>query len=160
MTIAAQLILIQTALDGWAKENNGKAIIARDPVHLFALLAQRPGGVVATVMLRGEEALGEFEVGMVARTFVVCVSRGKAYTNEQADSLVKGAGGGRPLYDLLEEARELLRNLEFTPLNELGANAERCPDYKGIKLFEFGGDAILDAYQIEFSIVTRLGVPA
>lgn len=167
MTIATQLQTLRDALDTWAKAEGGSALIARDPVHMSqAILNARlkPGGILAVVMFKAEEAVGDTPAaGMVRRTFTVALSRGTGMTLEQSDSLVTGAGGGQALFDLVEAARELLRALTFTPAGagrtDYADPAEMAFEYLGCKLFEWGGETLVDAYQLEFTLWTQLDAP-
>lgn len=154
MTIAAQLNQVATALDAWAKEHGGTAEVAADPFHLFALLGNKPGGVRAVVLFAGEAKRGEYEEqGAVDRSFGVIISRGRGFTLDPSASLVKGAGGGEPLYDLIEEARQLIRRISFD-----AETTEVTPNYLGCDLFPASEGKPVDAYQLNFSIGTQLPV--
>ena len=155
MTIAAQLGVVRAALAAWALNHRGTAAIAGDPVHLFSLLRSGvPGAVRALVIFQDELKRGEIEeAGFVDRTYVVIVSRGRGFTIEPSDSLVKTVGSGEALYDLVEGVRDVLRDLQF------GDDTEDRPDVKKITLFSMA-EQLTDAYQIEFTIGCQLAVPA
>jgi hypothetical protein len=159
MTIAQHLQLICNALETWAKGYGGRASIARDPVHIFDLLRMKPGGIDAVVMFREEKKPDPNPcAGMAQRTFLVILSRGRGFTLEQGDSLVKGAAGGPALYDLIEEARALVWALVVTPSTEAHepGQDEMLFNYAGCRLFEFAGATLVDAYQLEFTIWTQI----
>lgn len=151
MTIAEHLLFIAAALKDWAQETKGRVEIASDAMHLLGLLSTSPGAPRCVVMFDSEEKRGEFEEsGGVDRKFLVIVSRGRGFTLE-GDSLVKGAAGGKPMYDLCEEVREIIRALRFT---DAGAT-EVLPNYLATRRFTLEESAT-DAYQIEFSTGVQL----
>lgn len=155
MKIAAQLKQVRDALQLWAAEKGGTAEIARDPFHLLSLLQIKPGSFRAAVLFASETKRGDLEeTSMVDRGYSVILSRGRGLTAKPTDSLVVGQGDGEPLFDLVEQLRELIRGLSF----ETGTT-EVTPNYTGTEIFAVDGKAI-DAYQLNFQIGTLLPVPA
>ena len=159
MTIAAQLNAVVAALKAWCETRGSTAEVAGDPFHLLALLQTKPGSVRAVVLFAGETKRGEIEEsGIVDRSFSVVLSRGQGLTLSPGDSLVKGAGGGPPLFQLVEEARQIVRGLQFEdtlviPIDSL--TTEVTPNYLGCEPFAVD-DKRLDAYQLNFQIGTQL----
>lgn len=152
MTIKEQIKAVVTALNGWARDKGGRAVPASGPVHVLELLREKPGGVTAAVLFDSEDPRGDFsEVGKVDRGFKVILSRGKGFRIETGENLVEGSAGGAPLYDLVEEAREIVRAIEFTSEDPEDAAVE----YKGIGPFEVSG-FVLDAYEIRFGCGTQI----
>src|SRR6516162_4369521 len=114
MTIAAQLKQIRDTFDAWARGNSGTVAVASDPYHIAYLLVTGPGATKCAIMCHGEHKRGEYEEsGMVDRVFWVVISRGKGMKVEPGASLTEGVAGGKPIFDLLEEAREIIRALSF-----------------------------------------------
>lgn len=154
MTIAEQLQFIAAALKQWGVETKARVEIAADPVHLIGLLATAPGAPRVVVMFDGEEKRGDYEEsGGVDRKFLVVVSRGRGFTLEPGDALTQGAAGGKPLYVIVEEAREIIRALRFTEVDAL----EALPNYLATRRLQLE-EAAVDAYQIEFSTGVQLPV--
>lgn len=154
MTISAQLKQVAAALQTWAVQKGGSAEIAGDPFHLLSLLQHKPGSVRAAVLFAAETKRGEFEeASMVDRGFTVVISRGRGLAAVPTDSLVKGQGDGQPLFDLVEEARQIIRGLSFS-----ADTTEVTPNYTGCEPFAVDGKAI-DAYQLSFQIGTQLPEP-
>lgn len=153
MSITEQITYVRDELQDWAAAYGGGCEIAGDIVHAFALLQHKPGSVRCVVWLSGEEKRGEYEeAGFVDRTFTVFVSRGRGFTLEPGDSLTaRTAGNAEPLYDLVEEARQVIRGLEFA-----ADETEVTPNFKSIRPFAFPTERPVDAYQIEFSIGSEL----
>lgn len=152
MTIAEQLNQVADALKTWAAAQGGTAEVAADPFHLLAMLQHKPGSVRAVVLFGGEQKRGEFEeTGAVDRGFSVILSRGRGFTAEPSASLVKGAAGGRPLFDLVEEARQQIRGLSFAE-----ETTEVTPNYLGCELFPSAEGKAVDAYQLNFQIGVQL----
>ncbi len=149
MTIAEQLNFIADALKPWAEETKTRIEIALDPLHVIGLISTAPGAARVILMFDGEDKRGEFEEsGRVDRKFLLVVSRGRGLTLQPGDALTQGVAGGKPLYDLIEEAREMVRALRFD-------EAETIPNYLATRRLTLG-DNLVDAYQIEFSIGTQL----
>lgn len=151
MTIAEQLKFIAEQLKPWAVEVKGRIEIAADAMHLLGILATAPGSPRLVVMFDGEEKRGEYEeLGRVERKFMVVVSRGRGFALNPGTSLTDGVAGGRPLYDLVEQAREMVRGMVFNR-----ESTEGIPNYTGTVRFALEENAV-DAYQINFSIGTQL----
>jgi hypothetical protein len=151
-TIREILTVTCDALDAWARKHGGRAEIAGDPAHLFALLSHGPGAVRACIMLRRELKRGEHEeAGYVDRTFIVTISRGRGFTLEPSDALIRQTTVGAPLFDLAEEARDIVRAIDY-PLED----TDWTVDYQSTDLFEFPTENPVDAYQLTFSIGCQL----
>lgn len=151
MTISEQLTFIAEQLKPWANDTKTRVEIAADPVHLLGLLATSPGAARVVVMFDAEEKRGDYEeLGRVDRKFLVVVSRGRGFALEPEQSLVEGVAGGRPLYRLVEEAREMIRAMRFSP-----ETTESLPNYLATRRLQVE-EAAVDAYQIEFQIGVQL----
>ncbi len=153
MTISEQLEQLRDALVDWSVEIKGRVEIAADAIHLLGLLATSPGSPRIVIMFEGETKFGTYEeLGKVDRKFMIIVSRGRGFQLDPAAQLIAGSGGGRPLYQLVEECREVLRGLVFDRETTNG-----MPDYLGTSRFAME-EAAIDAYQINLSILTQLPV--
>ncbi len=155
MKISDMLKYAQGQLEIWAKtQKGGRARIAADPVDLLEILTNTPGGICAAIMFHSEQKRGIYEEsGGVDRTFWVAITRGRGMRLHRGEELVQANAGGPPLYDLLEEARQQVRALQFD-----AATTEVSPDYKGTRPIQVEG-YLLDAYIIEFSIFDQLPAP-
>jgi len=150
MTIAEQLKQISERLAPWAQSVGGRVEIANDPVHAFSILQAKPGAPTAVVQFHDEEKRGEYEeASMVDRTFHVIIYRSAGMKLGKGESLVAGTAGGRALYDLAEEVRELVRGISFDETTEV------TPDYRRTQPYTFQ-DVTFDALQIEFTIGCQL----
>jgi len=156
-SIKDQLIVIQSNLSNWAKDMKGTAIIAHDLNHMWIVSANNSESPKAVIAFAGEEIRGDLALGAtlgrVDRNFEVMISRGKGFTADRGQTLVKDdVSTGRPFYDLLEEARDIVRNLP------LGQDDDGCIDYHGIRPALVDQDYPLDMYIISFSVGTQLAV--
>lgn len=152
MTIAQQLKAVRDAatMIAWAAEVTATVVIASDSNQVFTFLESKPGTPKAVILYDGEEKRGEHEeAGRVDRNFSVVVSRGQSLDINQ-DYIADDNAGGYPLYDLVEGCRDAIRGVRFTA-NE----TEVYPNFKSISRYEVG-DALFDAYKIEFSVGTQL----
>jgi hypothetical protein len=156
-TISLQLKTIKSFLNAWAREEGGVCEIAHDLSEMW-LIAFRSSKVPRCILCCvGEDVRGDFTIaaptGRVDRQFVCLVTRGKGMTADRGDTLVDAVGDIRPFYDILEEARDIIRALV------LDTTTQETPiDYKGFKS-ALPDDVPMDAYMIEFSIGTQLAIP-
>lgn len=151
MTITEQLEHTRDSLKPWSDEIKGRVEIAADAFHLLGILATSPGAPRVAVLFDGEEKFGDYEeLGKVNRKFIIVVSRGRGFRLNPEDSLIKGVAGGRPLYQLVEQCREMIRSIVFDRETTNG-----IPDYLGTQRFNFESSAV-DAYQINIQILTQL----
>lgn len=152
MTIAEQMSGLLVPLRTWAESNKGSVHVAGDGVELIEMLALKPGAFRAVLFFRDELPRGTFdECGKVDRTFLVVISRGRGLTISRDQNLIGESAGGRPLFELAEECREVCRTYVTEPETE-----ERPVTYRGMRPFAQSGELIMDALQIEFSIGTLI----
>lgn len=154
MTIADQARFIRDALNPWAQQEGGKTFVASDLAHLWQMAQANSKSPRAILCYNGEDIRGDFTVaailGRVDRHWLLAVTRGRGFAAERGDALTETVGNNKPLYDLVDEARNLIRAMTLDP-----NVTERPVDFKAIRPMVFG-DAIMDGYQIEFSIGTSL----
>jgi hypothetical protein len=152
MTIAEQMSALRDTLDPWANQNGGKAFVASDMVHLWEIAWAKPDSPRVIICYMGEDIRGDFSLAAslhrVDRQFSVMMTRGRGFNPDRGDSLTDQRGTARPLFDLVEEAREIIRAI-------IGISEELPVDYKGVRTVQLG-DQIIDAYMIEFSCATDL----
>ena len=152
MTIAEQLKGLKETLEGWATSNNAFVMVAGDAVELVGILATKPGDVRAVLYFVQEVPRGSYdELGKVERTFHLVLSRGRSFTLQRDGNLTGDASASRPLFDIVEEAREVVRHYTTEATTE-----DRLVQYLGTRPFNAGGELILDAYQVEFLIVAQI----
>jgi hypothetical protein len=153
MTIDGQTKLLLRALEPWATANAGSVKVANDRPHLFQLLGTSPGAPRAAVYFVEEKPRSKkFNdiAGRVDRKFWVCISRGRGFKAEPGRSLTEGVAGGKPMFILVEEAREEVRGARQEDIDEIR------PYYKGTYPIELEG-ATVDAYYIE--VVLAADIP-
>lgn len=154
-TLADILTAVRDALADWARLNRGTAEIAGDADHMFAILGNKPGGLRAVVLFSEETKRGEHEESsLVDIEFLVIVSRGRGFTLPSSESLISGSGGGRPLFELVQEARDVVRGVNFAE-----DETEFTADYKGTTLFQFPTEIPVDAYQLRFTLGVMMEEP-
>ena len=153
MTISQQLRATRDALNAWALANKGKAYLALDMCSLFEILSTQPGGFRVAVHWVAEAKEGEYEeAGRVTRKFWIGFSWGRSLQINTAEVLVKGDSGGRPMADLAEELREVVRRLAFDP-----ATTVTHVDYQGMfPLKNINPGFAVDGIYLEFNIITQL----
>ncbi len=163
MTIGLQMTMLQGALQEWIQgESGGMAFVANDAVHLWQILMTGPAKPKAIVIYDGEEIRGPFDIaavcGRVDRIFRVIISRGRGFNQEAGKSLTVGTAGGRPMFELVEKARDIIRTIIFSISED---DAERPSDFKRVRPLEpLMREMLIDAYQIEFSVGSDVGMIA
>jgi hypothetical protein len=143
MTIKEQVQVIYDALAAWHQVNGGAVKVANDESHLFTILGDAPGAPRTAILFDEETPRAEESndySGRVDRKIIIAVSRGRGFNLNQGDSLMKGADGGKPMFELVEELREVLRALRF-------GDYEPIPRYLGSARLQFQG-VTTDAYKI------------
>jgi hypothetical protein len=151
-----QIKALQAALTPWAEGEGGYVKIARDKSQLVDLLGMKPGAVRVVLLWMGEVTRGEVnteDMSRVDRTFWAVVSRGQGFKVEPSDSLTEGSGGGRAMYELADECRDLLRSVELDP-----ETTEHPIYYKGTLPLPFEDLPRTDAMYVEISIGTDIGM--
>ena len=152
MTITEQMKLMLDALAEWHKVVGGSVKVANDEPHLFTILGAAPGAARTAILFDEETARSEKNndlLGRVDRKFIVAISRGRGFNLDQGKSLTEGVAQGKPMFELVEEAREVLRGLRM-----LGEN-EPVLYYLGSKRLQFQG-VTTDAYAITLGLAADI----
>ena len=154
MTISEQLQQIVDGLADFAQENKAQVKIAHDVPHLFKILGDGPGACRVAILFAGEVCRGgdlHSDIsGRADRKFWIAFSRGYTLESYAGKSLVEGVAGGKPMFDLIEEGRTAIREIQFTGTDE------PIPYYKSIELLTFEG-VTLDAYRVEIEVAADIG---
>jgi hypothetical protein len=156
MTTAEQAKMIDTALKAWCKANGGRSFIASDPLDCLDRLRAKPGTPTAAVLWDSRKPAGEFpELARRVNHFKVVVSRGRGLKLISGESLTEGAAGGRPMFDLVEEAEAVVLALR---VEEVGEGSEfTVPEWDGTGPWEVNG-VLLDASEIRFGLYAQAEV--
>ena len=158
MTIRDQSNLILEALAAWAAPRAGRAFIASDVIDCIEQLRLKPGVPAIALLWVDETPRGENEfLGRVDRTFKAVVSRSRGLKLQSGESLTQGSAGGPPMFDLVEEARELILSLRLPTEEGDVLGEDTVPCYKGSSPFEVQG-LILDAIEIKFTLAAQITV--
>lgn len=160
MSIVDQLNAIKDALGDWARIYKGEVFIGADTGHVLTQIINKPGMVQAYVMLPSEDPYGEHEeAGMVLRTFLVVISRGRGLALDPGTNLLKQVGSQEPLYDIIENARDILRHMEMAVDEDMGhdaMNAEQVLAYRGFRPWRGSGELPIDAMELQFDLINQL----
>jgi hypothetical protein len=152
MTIREQAKLIEAGLREWTKGNGGRVFIASDVVDCIEQLRARPGTPSCAVLWMTEDVHGEYpELGKMLRGFKVIVSRGRGLVLQSGQSLTEGAAGGKAMFDLVEEAREMALALR----TEDEAGEMQFPVYQGSGPFQPVEGLLLDAMEVRVGLFAQ-----
>lgn len=153
MSISDQAKAIVDVLNTWAANEGGKAFVASDMSNLWQMAQEGPQNPRVLLCYNGEDIRGEFGVaaqtGMIDRHWIAAFTRGRGFNVERGDSLTETRQNARPFYDLIDEGRDLIRNLL---LDEI---ADGPVDFKLVRPMQMG-ELIIDGYIVEFSVGTQL----
>ncbi len=157
-SISLQLNWIKTVMSQWAVKEGGVAIIAQDIDKMWETAFETSKVPRCIVAYSGEDVRGDFAVAAatsrIDRHFIALITRATGYTADRGKGFSEQVEETRPFTDLLEEARDLIRALQFdASITE--AQPTDPVDFKGIKAVTIDGYPIY-AYTIEFSIGTQL----
>jgi hypothetical protein len=151
MKISDQTKYIRDSIEPWARTNGGTGEVARGIIHFFGILSTKQGSFRFAVKFKGEDKRGDYEeAGMFDRKFWIAFSYGESMQIEKGKALVGGQAGGRPLFDMVEELRQIIRGLQFD-----AERTEVTPNYLGChELVEVSPDNIglIDGFYLEFTI--------
>ena len=154
MTISELCTAFADALQTWANDYGGKAIIGQGPAHVVELLAAKPGAPLVAVLFDGDTPVEVDESGLVRRRIKVVLSFPKTLKRRAGDALA-GDGGGEPSqFDLVEEAREVVRQLDLD--TEAG---ERRGSWRGTAVYQVA-DMLFDAWEHTFEVICTVPVAA
>ena len=157
-SISLQLNWIKKVLSDWAVDQGGIAVIAKDIDHMWEIAYETSLVPRCIITYAGEDVRGDFAIAAatsrVDRHFIVLVTRAGGFSADRGKSMSEQVGNARPFTDILEEARDLIRALEFDA-SVTEAQPTDPVDFKGIKPVTIDGYPIY-AYTIEFSIGTQL----
>ena len=146
VSISNQAGQIALVLQGYAQSAGGVADVVSNLRDLWFQASQSSQKPRILICYNGESARGDFSVAnynhRVDRQWIVAVTRGRGWLANRGDSLYKTTTQD-PLYDVVEEVRELLRCM-------IGISEEFPIDFKRISPMNSQNKA-LDAYAIEFS---------
>ena len=149
LSIKGCMDIIMGAMTRFAQDQQGIVNVASDLEHAWRLAANDTTNPKFIIVFTGEEIRGDFAVAAynhrVDRHFSMIVSRGRGMDQDRAKSLWKDTGNARPLFEIVEAARDVIRGLwsqEFV---------ENPVDYRGINQWDTR-PYITDAYNVNFSI--------
>jgi hypothetical protein len=154
IAISEQARQIAAVLEPYATASGGFAGVVSNLQMLWAQASMDSEKPRLLICYNGENSRGDFSVAnrlhRVDRQWVVAVTRGRGWRSNRGASLYQTTGNADPFYDVVEEVRELLREM-------LGISEEFPIDFKRISPMSSGNKA-LDSYAIEFS--TANDIPA
>jgi len=153
VTITAQLQTLRDKVAPWAKARKGAVEIGARVSELYALFAVgAPDGLAIRILFDGEVARDPQAGGFVDRQFLVVMKIPKGLI-APGDDTRNTAGHSAP-YDLLEELRDLLRDVDFD-----GDTTEGTPDFVSSGIFQTPEAGAVDAYQLTIKIGVQLPAP-
>lgn len=157
MTIAQQLTKILDALSPWAADKRGRAVIIGDTQNFIQWL--RGATLNVGILFAGEDKRGDWEEAAVYdRKFLVIITRSEGLVYAPGDALIATTGSGEALFNLVEQARDVCRSIQFTQgTTEVRLNYEGSRLYL-LKLAHAAGEPqiVYDAYELDFRLGSEL----
>lgn len=152
--IAEQAKLILAAIQDNLLGADVRAFVASDPIDCLDRLRMKPGVGSCAVLWVSEEPREPEFLGRVDETWKVVVSRGRSLKLQPGDSLIEGAAGGPPMFELVETIRNAVLSLRM-PAEDGFGGADLVPAYRGSGPFEVNG-MLLDAVEIRFTLAGQI----
>lgn len=159
MTVSEQANALQNLLDTWASQMGGEAIIVPTLAKLWdpQFISQTKPRIL--IAYNGENIRSRYGVpdnataalGRVDRHWVVAVTRGRSWARRVGDGLSTTVQNAVPLYDVIEELRDLLRAMTQIS-DELPVDFEAIRPMPSMQT----GQLYLDAFLVEFSTGVQL----
>lgn len=161
MSIAAQAKTISDSLQGWFDQlgtGNGKSAVVYDMAHMWNMLFNGPKTLKALTLYMGEESRETFVdadiMGRIDRSFITVITRGRSFNLDRGSSLTDDTVAGEPLFDLVEQARDVIRTVILEQYE-----TERPINYKRTIPFPTENTGlIIDAYQIEYVVGVQIPI--
>jgi hypothetical protein len=152
MTIEETMKLLLGPLKFYASRVKGIADIVSDELHLWYYCYNSEDVPKLLLIYNGDKIRGDFKVAalnsMSDFDFDLVVSRNRGLQVDRAQSLAFNAGNAKPLFQIVEEARNLIRCIN-TPV---GTGLVEWPiDYRGTDKWQMPG-WIMDGYRVHFSV--------
>jgi hypothetical protein len=153
--ISEQLNIIRQSLGDWSERYGGRALVASDMEHLWAMCAARSDTPRVIICFDSEEPRCDFSVaeaiGAVDRTFVIAVTRGRGFAADRGDTVSGVVGNAIAFSDIYEEARDTIRAIA-----NLNMDDGKIPYFKGARKIQMGDETILDGWMFEISVLAFL----
>lgn len=155
ITISQTAQLIHAAVDEFAQTYGGKADIVSNLKELWNQASINSQSPRILIVYNGETSRGSFSQiapwHRVDRSWLIAVTKGRGWYANRGDSLYNAEVQEMPLYDVVENVRDVVRFLqtisEETPM----------PDYRSTKPMQMG-TMVIDGYLIE--ITTANDIPS
>ena len=150
MSINHQLSTLRAAIAEYAQSISAELAVAADRGDFMNRIQNNPTGMTIVLMFTGERLDEEAVNALVVwRNFSVILARPHGWTLQRADNLTEDRPEGPPFYEVLEETRNLLINIEF------GGDSLYDPLYRSAALLDTG-EAPMDAWELVFECGARL----
>lgn len=143
---------IQSALNTWAVEHQGVAFTAEDDQDKINIGFKNCVGPRILIAFIGEDKDDDMSelTGRVRRNFDIIITRGKLLSDPRNSALTKNQGPVKKFYQLVEGARDVVRNMIFPqPM------VYNPPIYNGIRPNN-QGQWLMDSYVINFSVLCQI----
>ena len=158
MTIRDQAALILDALTQWSGPAASRVFIASDVIDCIEQLRLKPGVPAIAILWTDESPRSEYDIlGRVDRTWKAVVSRARGLKLQSGESLTQGSAGGPPMFDLVEQVREVILGIRIPTVPGDVSGEDTVPRYYGSYPFEVQG-LILDAIEIRFTLAAQITV--
>ena len=161
MTITQQAQIIQAALKDWAQQTGGDVVIAIDTTQMWEVASLSQDHPCAIIAFESQEVRGEHSsdlLGKVYNHFVALITRQRGYDENPGVDLAGVApmggtqGGSIPFYDLVEQARDAIRNCSVQD------DTNESPVwFKGVEKVPYDPQVPIYGYIINFCIGTCIG---
>lgn len=147
--IACVMTVFLTSLQTYMATQSGKAIIASDELHAWEYTQSNENFPKAILLYQGDELRSDYPLAAIEHiskiSFSCIVSRNRSLTQDRGAALTRPVGNARPLFEIVEEVRDIIRCQTSSLFIEMPV------DYSGTTKWQTG-TFISDAYSIQFNV--------
>jgi hypothetical protein len=155
ITISQEAKLLKKALDEYAQGYGGTAEVVSNLKDLWANVHINSQSPRILILYAGETARGSFSQiepwHRVDREWHIAVTKGRGWYTQRGDPLFNHEQTEKPLYDVVEEVRDLVRWMDTISEETPG------PDFRKVEPMSYGNMA-LDGYLIK--VTTANDIPS
>jgi len=152
MTITQIVSEIRAHIEPWAKKNNARLSVARDPWNAYELVASGSRGLILVIGFAGERAVdGPRHNPLATARIEVTLGSGMGLTAEPDANTFRDIGDRAALSDLLDDLIKTLSSLTFSN----ASTSSKILEYQGTEPLTLSTGMRLAAFVAAFA-VTRI----
>jgi hypothetical protein len=151
MTISELTLALREALEAWAQPYGGTVRIARGPSDVVSSLEVKPGAPLVSILFEADTPSTQDETGRIDRKFKIVLTLPDSLALRRGDALAETTDQPVSPFDLVEESREVVRQLELCT----DGTSARYAHWAGTASYQIG-ELLFDAWVHDFALETLI----